>query len=109
MRRIRPTSLQSIRRAIDRIDRRLVRLLGERAAFVKAAARFKRTAAEVRAPARVTEVIGKVRRLSRRRGLDPEITERVYRAMIAAFIRSEMVEYSKLRARRGRRARGERS
>jgi isochorismate pyruvate lyase len=106
---VRAASLRHVRRSIDRIDRRLVRLLAERGALVKAAARFKRTAGEVRAPARVAEVLRNVRRLSRRHGLAPGIAERVYRAMIAAFIRFEMAEHSRLRGSRARRARKERT
>lgn len=106
---VRATSLQHVRRSIDRIDRQLVRLLARRGALVKAAARFKRTTGEVRAPGRVAEVVRNVRRLSRRHGLTPGIAERVWRAMIAAFIRLQMAEHSRLRSRLARRARKERS
>lgn len=94
------SSLGEVRRNIDRIDRRLVPLLAERGRFVREAARFKRTAREVPAPARAARVVRNVRRLARRHGLDPAIAERVWRAMIAAFIRFEHGELRKLRRRR---------
>ena len=103
------TSLRRVRRSIDRIDRQLVRLLAERAGFVTAATRFKRTPGEVRAPARVAEVLRNVRRLARRHGLPPGIAERVWRVMITAFIRLQMAEHSRLRSGRARRAREEKS
>ncbi len=84
------TSLEDVRREIDRIDRDIVRLLAERGGFVREAARFKPTVADVHAPQRVEAVIAKVRALSTEHGLDAAITERIYRALIAAFTEHEI-------------------
>ena len=84
------TSLEDVRREIDRIDREIVRLLAERGGYVREAARFKRTVDDVKAPQRVEAVIAKVRALSMEHNLDPAITERIYRAMIAAFTEHEI-------------------
>lgn len=89
-------SLEEVRRQIDRIDRQLVALLAERGGYVAQAARFKKTAAEVRAPQRVEQVIAKVTALARELGADAGLTERVYRAMIAAFIEGELAEHRAL-------------
>ncbi|MGY1607311.1 chorismate mutase [Geodermatophilus sp. SYSU D00700] len=85
-----PTSLADVRSAIDRLDEDLVALLARRERLVRAAARFKTDAAAVRAPGRVEQVVARARRLAAARGASPEVAERVYRAMIAAFVDLEL-------------------
>jgi isochorismate pyruvate lyase len=84
------TSLAQVRAEIDRIDAQIVPLLAERGGYVLAAVRFKDTAAQVPAPQRVEQVIAQVRALAANHGALPEVVERTYRAMIAAFIEAEM-------------------
>lgn len=88
-------SLDEVRQNIDRIDRDIVRLISERAVYVRQAAKFKKTTDDVKAPKRVEEVIGKVRSMAVENGVSPDIVEQVYRAMIASFINYEMSEHSK--------------
>jgi len=78
-----------VRAAIDRIDRDLVRLVAERGRWVDAAAGFKRTEAEARAPARVEQVVANAGRSAAAFGADPAVVEATYRAMIAAFVERE--------------------
>ncbi len=88
-------NIDEVRENIDSIDREIVRLLSERSHYVKQAARFKKTAEDVRAPKRVEEVIAKVRTLALEQRIDPDIVEKVYRTMITCFINSEMKEHNK--------------
>ena len=90
-------ALAGIRREIDRIDDAVVRLLAERAMYVKDAARFKRDAFQVSAPARQAQVFAHVRELAERHnptfnggfeGL-PEVVEAAYRALVAGYIANE--------------------
>ena len=89
--------LAGIRREIDRIDEAVVRLLAERAMYVKDAARFKRDAFQVSAPARQAQVFAHVRALAERHnppfngGFDglPDVVEAAYRALVAAYIANE--------------------
>jgi isochorismate pyruvate lyase len=87
-------SIEEIRENIDRIDRQIVSLLSERGGFVKQAARFKKTADDVKAPARVEQVISKVVNLSNELGANPKVIEAVYRTMISAFINEELEHHS---------------
>jgi isochorismate pyruvate lyase len=89
--------LAQIRREIDRIDEAVVQLLAERAMYVKDAARFKRDAFQVSAPARQAQVFAHVRALAQRHapafnggfaGL-PEVVEAAYRALVAGYIACE--------------------
>ena len=89
--------LAGVRREIDRIDDTVVRLLAERAMYVKDAARFKRDAFQVSAPARQAEVFARVRALAERHqpafnsgfeGL-PGVVEAAYRTLVAGYIACE--------------------
>lgn len=89
-------SLEAVRNQIDRVDRLMLSLLVERGAYVKQAARFKASAAEVPAPQRVETVIARIVALAREFGADPAVAEATWRAMIAAFIRGELAEHASL-------------
>ncbi|OQA32912.1 MAG: Salicylate biosynthesis protein PchB [Betaproteobacteria bacterium ADurb.Bin341] len=91
------SSIEEVRAQIDRIDRQMVALLAERGAYVKQAARFKKSSDDVKAPQRVEQVIAKVMALSQELGANPVVTEQVYRAMIAAFIDAELAEHAALK------------
>ena len=90
------TTLEQVRENIDRLDRQIVALLAERGSFVSQAAGFKKDSDGVKAPQRVEQVISKVRDLAQTLGANPDVTEQVYRAMIAAFIQQELAEHSAL-------------
>ena len=90
------TTLEDVRNNIDRLDQQIVTLLAERGHFVSQAARFKKDTDGVKAPQRVEQVIAKVRDLSQAVGANPDVTEQVYRAMIAAFIEQELTEHAVL-------------
>ena len=92
-----PISLEEVRENIDRLDRQIVTLIAERGHYVKQAARFKTSRAEVEAPQRVEQVIAKVTSLASELGADPLVIERTYRAMISAFISLEMKEHQEAR------------
>lgn len=90
-------SLEQIRAHIDRLDHQIVALLAERGGYVKQAARFKKTPEEVRAPQRVEQVIIRVTDLADQLGASPVVVERVYRAMISAFIDAELAAHAEAR------------
>lgn len=83
-------TLAEARDKIDQLDEAIVRLIAERAMYVKDAVRFKRDATQVHAPARQAEVFEKVQRLARNhnRGFNnlEQVVDATYRAMVAAFI-----------------------
>ena len=91
-------SLSQVRIHIDRLDGDIVRLIAERAMYVKDAARFKRDAFQVRAPARQAEVFEKAIGLAREhnRGFEnlEQVVEKTYRAMVAAFIENEQLYFN---------------
>lgn len=84
------TSLNEVRERIDALDVHIVGLLAERFEYAVQAASFKAGVSEVPAPARVEEVIGKVRKLAAEIGAPAEGVEAVYRALIGAMIALEL-------------------
>ena len=84
--------MEALREAIDALDVRLVELLAERAGYIDRAVALKAEAglpAEI--PARVEEVVAKVRHAADRCGLDPDFAERLWREVIAWSIARERV------------------
>lgn len=84
------STLPEIRSAIDRLDDEIVRLLAAREQLVRRAGAVKTDAAAIRAPDRVAAVIARVRAAAVDAGATPDVVERVYRAMIDAFINLEL-------------------
>lgn len=90
------SSIEDVRNRIDQIDIELVKLIAQRSECVKAAAAFKTDHSAVRAPDRVQQVIDKVRKQATEAGVPAEIIEKIYRAMIGAFIDYELEQHNQL-------------
>lgn len=87
------SSLSEVRFAIDEIDQQLVALIAERQKWVLMAGALKNDEDGVRSPARIEQVIGKVRALADSAGASPDVVEHTYRAMIGAFIDLELAHH----------------
>jgi len=97
-RRVEPCqNMADVRGHIDRIDRDIVALLAERAGYVRQAARIKPVRADIVDPARIEDVVSKVRCRAREHDLEPDLVEVVYRLMIDRFIAQEAAEFERLR------------
>ena len=85
-------SLAAVRAAIDAVDIQIVALIAERQAQVVQAGILKRgrSTEAVQAPARVEDVVAKVRTLALDAGASPDVVEATYRAMIDGFITLEL-------------------
>jgi len=94
-------NLAEVRANIDRLDDEIVRLIAKRALYVKDAARFKRDAYQVSAPARQAQVFDKARALATRhnRGFAnlEAVVDATYRAMVAAFIANEQTYFDNMK------------
>ena|ERR1051325_5720185 len=89
-------SLEEVRAEIDRIDRVIVALIGERAGYVHAAARFKPTEAAVAAPERQAAMLRARRAWAEGAGLDPDVIENLYRDLVRYFIARETEHWKQL-------------
>lgn len=94
-------NLADVRANIDRLDDEIVRLIAERAMYVKDAARFKRDAFQVSAPARQAQVFEKARALAQRHNQGfsnlEQVVDVTYRAMVAAFIANEQTYFDTMK------------
>jgi isochorismate pyruvate lyase len=87
--------INDIRAEIDRIDRQVISLIGERAQYVKAAAKFKTSTQQVRAQDRVTAMLAKRRQWAEEQDLAPDVIEKLYRDLVAYFVQREMEHWEK--------------
>lgn len=88
-------TLADIRTEIDRIDRDIIRAIGERKQYVIAAAAFKTTPSEVAAPERFTTMLQMRRRWAEEEALSPDVIEKLYRDLVNHFTAEEHAHWSK--------------
>jgi len=82
--------MTALRRRIDALDARMVALLAERTRLIDRAAQIKlRHDLPARIESRVEEVVANVRRTAAGEGADPDLTEAIWRLMMAEFIDRE--------------------
>lgn len=83
-------SIEDVREAIDGLDRGILGLLGQRARYVAAAARFKTDRQGVRAPERQKAMLARRRGWAEEEGLDPDLVEDLYGRIVSHFVGQEM-------------------
>jgi isochorismate pyruvate lyase len=88
-------TLAEVRANIDRIDRMLLAAMAERGRYVAEAGRFKKDPAAVSDPVRVQSIVARVGKLAEAKGLPPEVAQKTFAAMIAAFEDYERAEWRK--------------
>ena len=93
MQSVKCSNLSEVRANIDRIDDEIIKLIAERSEYVAQASAFKKNENGVKAPARVEQVISKVRAKAGDYGADADMVEALYREMISRFIDMEMDEF----------------
>lgn len=83
-------SMVDIRAEIDRLDRQVVALLGQRFAYVKAASKFKTSETTVRAPERLQAMLQQRRDWAEEEGLNADAVEKMYQDLVNHFIDEEL-------------------
>ena len=86
-----------VRQGVDALDRLLVEVLAERQRYMDAAARIKTERNAVRDPARIEDVVAKVKAAAREAGLSEAIAEPVWRLLIERCIAHEHHAWDALR------------
>ena len=86
-------TLEEVRIEIDKLDDKIVALIGARNSYIKQAARFKDTVDEVKNPERITEIIAKVRHKALELGMSANLLEEIYTIMIDEMVESEIAEF----------------
>jgi isochorismate pyruvate lyase len=88
-------SIEEIRACIDELDRNIILTLARRSSFVENAAKFKRTADDVKARERVESMISERRSWASENGLGADFIESIFRCITNHFIGNEMEEWSR--------------
>jgi isochorismate pyruvate lyase len=83
------TGLDEIRSGMDAIDHELIALIAQRVEYVRAAAKFKTSSANVAAPERVTAVLKTRRKWAEAAGLDGDVIEGLYRELVRYCVSEE--------------------
>ena len=91
-------SMAEVRDGVNALDDLLVPLLVERGGYMTQAARVKNDESLVRDEARIQAVIDRVRPQAEAQGGDPDLMERLYRAMMECYIAYEHDELARMRA-----------
>jgi isochorismate pyruvate lyase len=86
-------NMVDIRAEIDRLDRQVVALLGQRFAYVKSASKFKTSEATVKAPERFQAMLKQRRIWAEEEGLNADAIEKLYRDLVNHFIDEEMTHW----------------
>ncbi len=82
-------NLDEIRAGMDAVDRQIVALMARRVDYVRQAARFKTSAANVAAPERVAAVLKTRREWAEAAGLSGDVVEGIYRELVAYSVGEE--------------------
>lgn len=92
------TTMAQVRQGVDALDRALVSLLAERQGYMDAAARIKADRDAVLDPARIEDVVAKVKAEARKAGLSEAIAEPVWRTLVDRCIAYEFERWDALRS-----------
>ena len=76
------TSLQDIRDAVDAIDRDILKLLGKRMPYVRAAVRFKKSEADIMQPDKMPAFNRQRREWAHGENIDEDFVERLYKVLV---------------------------
>jgi isochorismate pyruvate lyase len=83
-------NIEDVRLGIDTLDREIIALIGRRARYVAAAARYKTGEDSVRAPERRKAMLEARRRWAQEERLNPDVIEEVYETLVSYFVAREM-------------------
>src|SRR5690554_7828463 len=85
------TSLDEVRKQIDRIDEQIMVLFGERFQFVKEVTKYKKSDTDsIIAHERRAKVLQRIRQLAEQNNLNPDEFEKMYENLIEHFIQEEI-------------------
>lgn len=91
-------TMQEVRAGVNALDDILVPLLVERSGYMTQAAKVKNDENLVRDEARIQTIIDRVRPMAEAQGGNPDLIERIYRAMMECYIDYEHQELARMRA-----------
>tara|TARA_B110000967_G_C18409986_1_gene328692 strand:+ start:184 stop:465 length:282 start_codon:yes stop_codon:yes gene_type:complete len=87
--------IEKIRKKLDKIDVRLLRIIKERSVLVDQVLKLKKNKKDIIDKKRINFILKKVKKNSIKAKIDPMITASIWKEMIKAFIRYEFKNLKK--------------
>ena len=79
-------NLNDVRKSIDNVDARLVKLIAERESYAREAVKFKKNKKQIIDRKRINDVLKRIKNLSKRYKVNSLTVERIWKLMIQNFI-----------------------
>lgn len=92
-------TLDELRVQIDAIDEEIISLLTTRFGYTCSAHRFKTNEYEIRDPARVEQVLEKVKYKAQKNGFDEQVTKQVYEIVIQYCIEEQLKIFNNIQTK----------
>ena len=89
------SSIEKIRKKLDKIDMKLLRIIKERSILVDYVLKLKKSKKEVVDKKRINFILKRIKNYSIKIKIDPMITKRIWKEMIKAFIKYEYKSFKK--------------
>ena len=88
-------NLEKIRLKLDRLDDSLIKILKKRTNLVKKVLKLKEKRSEIVDKKRINIILGNIKKKSLKNGIDPKITNKIWKNMISAYIDFERRNFKK--------------
>ncbi len=88
-------NILKIRKELDRLDNKLLDLIKKRSKLVDIVIKNKKFKKDIIDQKRISIILKNINQKSKKRGIDPKITNRIWKSMIRAFINYEFRNFKK--------------
>ena len=78
--------LKIVRKKLDKLDLKILSLIKKRTSLVNQVIKIKKYKSQIVDKKRIKEVLKKIRLNSTKKKIDPRITEKIWKSMIASYI-----------------------
>ena len=87
--------LNVVRKKLDKLDLKLLELIKLRTSLVNEVIKLKQFKKDIVDRKRISVILKKIKKLSLRKGIDPRITNRIWKNMIWSYIEYERKKFKK--------------
>ena len=87
--------LYVVRKKLDKLDLKLLELIKLRTSLVNEVIKLKQFKKDIVDKKRISVILKKIKKLSLRKGIDPRITNRIWKNMIWSYIEYERKKFKK--------------
>jgi chorismate mutase len=88
-------NISKIRKKLDKVDIKLLKIIKERALLVDQVLKLKKNKSEVVDKKRINFILKRIKSHSKRLNLDPEISVNIWKIMIKNFIKYEYKKFKR--------------